>query len=36
MAETDKVNFEIDDVTAWLKNNYSTHIAQYLPKYSKS
>ena len=36
LDETDQVNFEIDDITAWLKNNYSTHIAQYLPKYSNS
>ena len=28
----DKVNFKIDYVTAWLTKNYSTHIAQYLPK----
>ena len=27
--EKDKVNFEIYDVTAWLTNNYNTHIAQY-------
>ena len=26
-----KNNFEIDGVTAWLTNNYSTHISQYLP-----
>ena len=26
----DKVNFEIDDDTAWLTNNCNTHIAQYL------
>ena len=26
----DKVHFESDDVTAWLTNNYNTHIAQYL------
>ena len=24
------VNFEIHDVTAWLRKNYNTHIAQYL------
>ena len=36
LDETDKVNFEIDGITAWLKNNDSTHIAQYLPKYSNS
>ena len=27
----DKVTLEIDAVTAWLTNNYNTHIAQYLP-----
>ena len=27
----DKNNFEIDDITAWLTNNYNSHIAQYLP-----
>ena len=27
-----KVNFKIYDVTAWLTNNYNTHIAQYLTK----
>ena len=26
-----EVNFEIHDVTAWLTNNYNTHITQYLP-----
>ena len=26
----DKVNFKIYDVTAWLTNNYDSHIAQYL------
>ena len=31
LDEKDKVNFEIDEVTAWLANNYNTHIAQYLP-----
>ena len=31
LDEKDKINFEIDDVTAWLANNYNTHIAQYLP-----
>ena len=25
-----KVNFKIYDVTAWLRNKYNTHIAQYL------
>ena len=25
-----KVNYEIYDVTAWLKKNYNKHIAQYL------
>ena len=24
------------DVTAWLTNNYNTHIAQYLPNYRQS
>ena len=28
--QTDKVNFEIYDVTPWLTKNYKTHIAQYL------
>ena len=32
----DKVNFEIHDVTAWLKNNCNTHIAQYLKKKKQS
>ena len=27
-----KVNFKIDDVTAWLTNSYITHIVQYLTK----
>ena len=27
-----KVNFKMYDVTAWLKNNCNTHIAQYLEK----
>ena len=27
-----KINFEIDDVTAWLRNIYNTHIDQYLKK----
>ena len=26
----DKVNFEIYDVTAWLKKNYNISVAQYL------
>ena len=26
----DKINSEIYDVTAWLRKNYNTHIAQYL------
>ena len=30
LDKKDKVNFEIYDVTAWLTNNYNTHIAQYL------
>ena len=25
-------NFMMSDVTAWLTNNYNTHIAQYLEK----
>ena len=25
------VNFKIDDITAWLTNNYNKHFAQYLP-----
>ena len=29
----DKVNFKIYDVTAWLTNNYNTHIAQYLTRW---
>ena len=32
----DQVNFEIYDVTAWLKNNCNTHIAQYLKKKTQS
>ena len=31
LDQKDKVNFEIDDVTGWLANNYNTRIAQYLP-----
>ena len=27
-----KVNFKIYDVTDWIKNNYNTHIVQYLTK----
>ena len=30
LDKKDKVNFEINDVTAWLIKNYNTHIAQYL------
>ena len=26
LDKKDKVNFEIDDITAWLTNNYNTHI----------
>ena len=28
----DKVNFKIYEVATWLKNSYTTHIAQYLKK----
>ena len=28
----DKVNFEISDVTNWLRNNCNTHIVQSLKK----
>ena len=27
-----KVNFKIYDITDWTKNNYNTHITQYLKK----
>ena len=30
LYQKDKVNFKIYDVTAWLTNNYNTHIAQYI------
>ena len=29
--EKKKVNFEIDDVPAWLAMNYNTYIVQYVP-----
>ena len=29
------VNFETDDITAWLTNNYNAHIAQYLHSHKK-
>ena len=32
LDKKDKVNFKFFDVTAWLKNNCDTHIAQYLEK----
>ena len=32
LDQKDKVNFKINDVTAWLKNNCNTHVAQYLKK----
>ena len=28
----EKVNFKFYDLTAWLTNNYNTHISQYLDK----
>ena len=28
--QNDKTNFEVYDVTAWLRKNYNTDIAQYL------
>ena len=28
---SDKGLYLIDDITAWLRNNYNTHITQYLP-----
>ena len=28
----DKVNFKIYDLTTWLTNDYTMHIAQYLTK----
>ena len=31
----DKVNFEIDDITAWLKNNYITHRGNQIMKFVK-
>ena len=30
LDKKDQVNIEIHDVTAWLTNNYNTHIAQNL------
>ena len=30
LDKEDKVNFKFYDVTAWLTNDYNTHIAQYL------
>ena len=30
LDKKDEVNFEIYEVTAWLRKNYNTHIAQYL------
>ena len=32
LDKKDKVNFKFDDITAWLTNNYNTHIVQYLEK----
>ena len=32
LDKKDKVKFKIYDVTAWLTNNFDTHIAQYLEK----
>ena len=32
LDKKDKVNFKFYDVTAWLTNNFNTHIAQYLEK----
>ena len=32
LDQKDKINFKIHDVTAWLTNNYNTHIAQYITK----
>ena len=32
MTWLERFNFKIYDVTAWLTNNYNTHIAQYLKK----
>ena len=32
LDKKDKVIFKFYDVTAWLKNNCNTHIAQYLEK----
>ena len=29
LDQKDKIHFEIYDVTAWLRMNYDTHIAQY-------
>ena len=31
-ANIKEVNFKIYDVTDWIKNNYNTHIVQYLKK----
>ena len=30
LDKKDEVNFEVYEVTAWLRKNYNTHIAQYL------
>ena len=34
--QKEKVNFKVYEVTAWLTNNYNTHIAQYPEKYRQS
>ena len=36
LDETDKVNFQIYNVTTWLINKWNTHISQYLKKERQS
>ena len=35
LDQKDKVNFRTQDVATWLRNNYNTHIVQYLTKQNK-
>ena len=32
LDKKDKLNFKFYDVTAWLTNNYNTHVSQHLEK----
>ena len=36
LDKKNKVNFKLDDVTAWLTNNCDTHIAQHFEKQRQS